>query len=634
MMDLSFETDDNNDDKGNDNDDIEVEMATNHENSENAENDYNVSIDKPPKKRNKFNWHIELESDDLDQALDYLEERGFVCYDYSDLKCGQKFYFRCKTIPKERKQWCAQRYTLFLPSNSLKVQILRNQYDHDHDALLEGTPRPISDEMLQFITGLFECGTTKTNEIIAHIDYARSKNGLFQEEATPKKIQIEYLLRKFRCAEAPSMLNLGDLVKWCQENSQFPSDINEAFVIAHEASSHDDTNLSFRFVLSTPLLLQKCLESKTIAIDATYKLNWLDYPLMVYGTVDRMKRFHPLAYACCSHEKTHDYNFIFESIKNAIKTHLDKDFEPEKLIADGADSIRNAFYASFETAELDIMCYAHVVRNCNKRPFASKINKGLIMDDIHKMQLAPNRAAFNMMTSLFCAKWKQLEPDFVTYFEKEWLASHCNWFEGAAKYTPSTNNALESHNAVIKRLITLRRRLPMNQFLVCMKNMTADISKQFSKGDRAIASEPNVSKKMFEEAAILGENLKAFKAKQAMNSNVNIFVVPSSKCAAEDANESYYKTLTKMTWKTFDEFIVHGYQQFYIVQFSNDCWKSKSTCTCPAFFKQNICKHIIAIGVRLGAVIIPDTVNLVPLARTRRKPGRPKSTATALTKQS
>lgn len=623
-MDLSFESED-------DTDIVKATINENADHGENNESELNVSTDIQPKKRNKYVWKIEQELDRLDEALDILEERGFVCYDYSDLKCGQKFYFRCKLIPKERDQWCGQRYTIYLPSNNLKVQILRNQFEHDHDTLLKGTQRPISDEMLEYINGLFVCGTTKTNEVMAHIDYARSKNGLFKEEETPKKRQIEYLLRKFRSAEIPKMINLGDLTKWCQENSQFPSDINEAFVIAHEVSPNDDNNLSFRFVLSTPLLLEKCLIQNTIAIDATYKLNWLEYPLMVFGTVDRAKQFHPLAYSCCSHEKTHDYSFIFESIKNAIKTHMDKDFEPDTLIADGADAIRNAFYDSFETADLDVMCYAHVIRNCNKRPFTSKLNKGLIMDDIRKMQQAPNRATFVMMSRLFIDKWRRIESDFVTYFQKEWLGAHCNWFEGSANYTPSTNNALESHNAIIKRLITLRRRLPMNQFLICMKNMTSDISKQFSKGDRAIAIEPKISMKVYEEAAALSKSLKAFKAKQPMNSNKAVYVVPSSTCA--DENESYYKTLSKTTWTSFDEYIVHGFQQFYIVQLSNDSWKSESTCTCTAFFKQNMCKHIIAIGVRLGAVTIPNIVNLVPLVRTRNKSGRPKKTTKGLAQQ-
>lgn len=163
--------------------------------------------------------------------------------------------------------------------------------------------------------------------------------------------------------------------------------------------------------------------------------------------------------------------------------------------------------------------------------------------------------------------------------------------------------------------------------------MTEKISKQFSSGDRKIASEPIITKKTFEEVAIMGDSFKAFKAKKSISADVTIFSIPSSKCAADNANESYYKTLTKTTWKSFDEFIVHGFQQFHIVQFSSDCWKTKSTCTCPAFFKQNICKHIVAIGVRLGAVFMPATVNLVPLARTKRKAGRPKRTTKALTLQ-
>lgn len=175
-MDLSFESDD--DDNGNEatkKDDVEIKIASQQENVE------SIHSDKPPKKRNKHIWHIERETDDADGAIDFLDESGFVCYDYKNLKIGQKFYFRCRSIPKERDQWCAIRYTLFFPSTNLKVQILKNHHDHDHDALLEGTTRPISDEMTQYVKGLFECGTTKISEITAHIDYARIKNGLFQK---------------------------------------------------------------------------------------------------------------------------------------------------------------------------------------------------------------------------------------------------------------------------------------------------------------------------------------------------------------------------------------------------------------------------------------------------------------------
>lgn len=336
--------------------------------------------------------------------------------------------------------------------------------------------------------------------------------------------------------------------------------------------------------------------------------------------------------ACCSHERTHDYRFVFECVKSAVKKYTGKEFKPKKIIADGADPIRNAFYEAFESAELDIMCYAHVIRNCSKRPFTSKNNKQLILGDIQKMQLAPNRQTFDMMKKLFCDKWILVEPDFVSYFKKEWLGSHCNWFEGAADYTASTNNGQEGHNAVIKRKITLRKRLPMNQFLSCMAQMATDFSRQFSKGERELAVEPNIKRDVFESAShMIKNNFMSFKAKQQANSNILLYCVPSSACA--NATELYYKTLVKSSWKSFDEFIVHGFQQFYIVKLSPESWNTKSTCTCAAFFKQHMCKHIIAVGVRASVIEFPESANPMRLAPTKRKPGRPKQAAKALSKQ-
>lgn len=629
LIDLSFETDvvPENDE----NDDIQIELSSAQKNEDGTNEELVLSAEENvQKKRNKFQWSIDSEWDDIDKALDYLEDQGFVNYDYSDLKCGLKFYYRCKLVPKRRKLWCSKRHTLYLPSNNSKILILRTEFDHDHEKLLENSIRPPSDEIEAFIKDLFECGTTKVSDIIRNLDYAREKKGLFKSENNPGKRQIEYMLKKFRKTQAPTMVKLGDMTKWCNQNNEKPSDDNEAFVIASEFSTFDE-NLGFRFAFSTLLLLNILSKCKTICIDATYKLNWLGFPLIVLGTVDRAKHFHPLIYACASHERTLDYEFIFSCVKNAIKTHINKDFEPETLIADGADAIHNAFCNIFESALLIVMCYAHVIRNCRKRPFTCKNNKHLILEDIRSMQLAPNRPTFDMMTKLFCKKWEHVESDFVAYFKKEWLGAHCNWFEGAADYTPSTNNGLESHNATIKKKITLRRRLPMSEFLVSMKAMTADISQSFSQNNRVMATEPDVAKQTFENAIIMvTNNFKAFKAKQKGNSNISIFSVPSSKCADENATEAYYKTLVKTTWDSFDEFIVHGFQQFYIVHFSSTGWKTESTCTCAAFFKQHICKHIVAIGIRLNIIEPPSTANPVRLAATKRKPGRPKGTAKAL----
>lgn len=624
LMNLSFESETNADE--NIVDDVPIELVESV--IENRDEEVEIAATLPTKKRNKFEWKIDSEWENLDDALDFLEAERFVNHHHSDLKCGQKFYFRCKLVPKSHEKWCAKRLILFLPSENMKILILRNQFEHDHDKLLEDKSRPPSDEMEEFLIDLFKCGTVGIAEVLRHIDFARTKRGIFASEPNPKKRQVEYSLQKFRDTQVPKMIKLGDLLEWCGNNSDFPTDINKAFVLRNECSSFDD-DLSFRFAISTPLLLEMLSNLETICIDATYKLNWLGFPLIILGTVDRSKRFHPLVYACSTHERTYDYAFVFECVKDTIKTHFNREFLPKKIIADGADPIRNAFYKVFESAELDVMCYAHVLRNCRKRPFTSKNNKQLILDDIQKMQVAPNRPTFEMMSKLFIEKWKTMEPDFAAYFQKEWLGAHCNWFEGAAEYTASTNNGQEGHNAVIKRTITLRRRLPMNQFLACMRDMAENMSKQFSKGERALAKDPTIKKEVFEKAAIMvKENVKTFKAKQRGNLNISVFSVPSSKC--EEPTERYYKALVKATWDSFDEFIMHGFQQFYVVKFSNENWKTESTCTCTYFFKQHMCKHVIAIGIRMNIIEVPDTANPVLLAATKRKPGRPKRTAHAL----
>ena len=55
-------------------------------------------------------------------------------------------------------------------------------------------------------------------------------------------------------------------------------------------------------------------------------------------------------------------------------------------------------------------------------------------------------------------KWKN-EEKFLQYFSSQWLNSKNGWFEGLATYVPSTNNALEATNRVIKDEDTLRERL-------------------------------------------------------------------------------------------------------------------------------------------------------------------------------
>lgn len=193
---------------------------------------------------------------------------------------------------------------------------------------------------------------------------------------------------------------------------------------------------------------------------------------------------------------------------------------------------------------------------------------------------------------------------------------------------PSTNNAVESHNSTIKRKITFRRRLPLIEFLSAMLIMTADISKQFTDGQRHIALEPNIQRDITMRAAQLeNDGFKAFKA--ATKSGIQVQVLPASKCPNENANYKFYQSLVKRKWTTFDEYVTHGFQIFWIVRFQAVNWKVTSSCTCPVYFKQRMCKHILAIAMREKLMDCPQNSNPMRLAPKRRT-GRPKNASQAL----
>lgn len=621
FIDLSFEATNDNEVDNNDADELntEAEIDLNNDNIENS-----------LKIRNKFKWSTFKKFDELDDAFDFLEEEGFVCYDDSDLKMGQKFYFRCKKTPKAVKPYCACRYVLFLPAGDNDIILQHNGLEHDHKQLMADKKKLLSDEMINYIDELFEKGVTQFKQITKFIDDQRIKHCEFIDEPNPTARQVEYRLKLFRNRDVKPMINVGDVMQWCEENSTYPANDTDPFVLGYECSSLNEP-LSFRFCVTTPLLLQFFIGLTTIAIDATYKLNWNGFPLIVLGTIDRQKKFHPLLYACTSRETTCDYSFVFETLRNGIEVLFGQKFLPEILIADGADAIRNAYYQSFDTAKKDIMCFAHVLRNIKKRKFSSKATKSLIIDDIRAMQSAASRPIFNMLSKLFCTKWRQNEPDFVKYFEKQWLGAHSNWFEGAAQFTPSTNNGVESHNAAIKRKITLRRRLPFNQFVCSMKTLVNEISMQFNNGERMISTEPKVSKKMRTEAAAMCQNhFKSFKAKSSIEDQL-VFMVPSTKCDETIANEKHYRSLVKRNWESFDEYIVHGHHKFYIVQLCVNTW-TESNCTCVSFFKQNVCKHIIAIGMQRKLIVNIDTANPTLLGK-RKTGGRAPNATHALSRE-
>lgn len=394
--------------------------------------------------RKTNDWREFRTFDSITAARNFLIERKFAYRDKKVDKNGTaKTKYRCKAAKRRAKVPCACEYRIVEPSDERNKFILEHNgvVVHNHDKLSDDDKAAsFPFEMIDLIV---ECSKKRmtAKRIIEHLTDLQDKFSIFKNEKIPSLQQVYEIIRKHKTKESPPIVSIGELVVWCESHSEIPMDEDTPFVMNFETCSESE-EMFFRFAVSTKRMLSNCIGLAQICVDATYKLVWNGFPFLVVGTVDRAKKFHPLCFACTSNERKEDFVFMFESMKSSISNIFNDVFDPTVLISDAALSIRNAFEQVFD-AKVMIMCYAHVLRNITKRPLKDKRNKKQILADIRQMNLATSVESFQLLSKLFLVKWKDVEPDFVMYFEEQWLGSHCNWYEAAAVYSPSTNNNLE-----------------------------------------------------------------------------------------------------------------------------------------------------------------------------------------------
>ena len=69
-----------------------------------------------------------------------------------------------------------------------------------------------------------------------------------------------------------------------------------------------------------------------------------------------------------------------------------------------------------------------------------KTGRTEVKSDIQALQASKDLKTFSKGASLFVKKWSKIYPELVTYFKCEWLDKNYQWYEGAAKSCPSSNN--------------------------------------------------------------------------------------------------------------------------------------------------------------------------------------------------
>lgn len=377
------------------------------------------------------------------EAMEALAKMDGWSYYYSNnSSSGLRITYRC-TAMKFRGKQCGASMVLLYDSKSSDVYLYRSESDHTHD-----------DE---------ECKKNAVDKMTPEVEAAIRE--LFSQKMKPKAILYNLVVKGFSAPPKSRLttfltklrheefgyerLNFGSLQKWLEESSDVPTVDTEPFIVNYDVNIDDevDENCSFRFLVSSKALIHNIIDLKKLHTDATYKLIWQGFPVLVVGQTDNNKKFHPAGMVVSTHEKTEDFEFMFRSLASALSEIFGKDLKPRILISDAAFAIINAFKNVFGLDE-HVMCWAHMRRNTSKRANLIKDKKKRceFMADIDKLQLSRSTQIFEKAAQLFVNKWRAVSSDIVEYIEDEWLKQHPTWYEGYARNTPSTNNALESFN--------------------------------------------------------------------------------------------------------------------------------------------------------------------------------------------
>ena len=170
----------------------------------------------------------------------------------------------------------------------------------------------------------------------------------------------------------------------------------------------DPEDTRFLAIFATKRTLSLLSKSDILHVDATYRLNWNRYPVMVVGVSSAQGKFFGSFAVLSSHEDTEAWKEIYSFVHR-------QDIHPRYRMADGAQSITKAGEEVFSDCEdcrdsERLMCWSHVhraitpqlksLRLLNKKVVASDL-----LSDIEEIQWSANNSTFSSLVNLLEEKY-------------------------------------------------------------------------------------------------------------------------------------------------------------------------------------------------------------------------------------
>lgn len=308
-----------------------------------------ITVTKKQKKTK--NWIFLKQCSTEEEAINLINSECTWSRNYTRAtEDGQKRFYRCNKVKRRGPQCDAELYLLFINDDN-KVNMYKTDSKHNHDEISTRDNYGIREKTKEEINKLFDL-RLKPKAILSEL-------GKIEGIHLPTKRQLYNYLSDRRAQKfGKSGIFLGELEQWIFERTAIPEDDNEVFVVSYHVIEGDQP--SFRFNLSTKTLLKTILSTELIHTDATYKLIWQGFPVLIVGTTDKNRKFHPICLGvAATNERQEDFQTMFQGIKDKVMQLYDYTMKPRVLICDAAHSIQNAFSEVFGEEPTIRMCWAH-----------------------------------------------------------------------------------------------------------------------------------------------------------------------------------------------------------------------------------------------------------------------------------
>ena len=142
-------------------------------------------------------------------------------------------------------------------------------------------------------------------------------------------------------------------------------------------------------------------------------------------------------------------------------------FMPAYVMTDAELAERRALLSVFPEAQ-PLMCYFHVKKACEDK-LRGNAEKELILQDLTDLHSTLSQGEFETKFQTMFRRWFVGSSDFALYFYHQWVQGDFREWQifRSAPGVASTNNAVESLNANIKKYFTCRKRFKLGK-LCCM----------------------------------------------------------------------------------------------------------------------------------------------------------------------